>query len=108
MKNSISKIVLSVLALVMVISVSYAFVAHSSTKSAPKLATTWYFTGSSSDVRDANFWTTTNPNDPDCGQGSDLPCDLSVDASTSAELQDYLTAHTVKEINDAASDHKPE
>lgn len=108
MNNIIKKVALSLAALMLVISVSYAFVKGSTKASSHKALTDWYFTGNSSQIHDAGFWTTTDPNNPDCGQGTDLPCDVSVDASNSTQLQAYLNANSTTQIKNDANSLRPE
>jgi|GEM_PF-5249329 len=110
MKNRIIKAALSVAALLMVITVSYAFVSKKTQAPEPKAkaVTVWYFVGNAAQEQDASYWTTTNPNNPDCGSGTDLPCDISVDASTSSQLQTFLSAHSDAQINALANDLRPE
>ena len=107
MKNRIFKAALSVLALIMIVTISYAFVSKTKKNSPKGTSTIWYFTGTLSQVQNSSFWTTSNPNDPNCGQGANVPCQLTVDASNSSQLQTYLNAHTVPQIKAAADALKP-
>ena len=109
MKTNILKTLFAFIAVVMAVSISYAFFKNKSVAPMTGSAVTWYFLGTSaSGMKTASNWSTTNPNNPDCGQGSDLPCDITVEASNSSQLQSYLDAHTNAQILAAANDQRPE
>jgi len=69
---------------------------------------TWFFLGNSSQMHDADYWEIMDPNYPTCGTGTDLPYDISIDASTKPQLQHYLSLHTDGQTIAIASNLRPE
>lgn len=68
--------------------------------------TNWYFNGSAGQEQVASAWSTTKV-PTDCGTTGNLPCEISVNASNQSQLQSYLSAHTVAQIDAMSAGKRP-
>lgn len=90
MKNlKINFLLIAVLLLIGASVSAFTFINKDNTAAA-RVETTWYFTGSESQILDADLYRNTGSPETDCSTYGNSPCSISVLASDAVELQAFL------------------
>lgn len=101
------KYILGIIALI-IISVGSAFTLIKTNNShAHKVLTTWYFDGTSTQIKDASQWRKTGSAPADCQPSGMRPCSISVTASTQSQLQTYLDPLSAPQITAQSPQKRP-
>ena len=101
------KYILGIVAVCILLVVSAFAVINTNKESTHKVLTTWYFDGTSSQIKDATHWRNTGSTPVDCQTNGNMPCSIEVDASDQAELQDYLDPLSSNQITAQSSQKRP-
>ena len=72
-----------------------------------KVLTTWYFDGTSAQIKDASYWRNTGSAPADCQPGGNRPCSIMVNAADQTELQAYLDPLSSGQITNQSTQKRP-
>lgn len=72
-----------------------------------KVMTTWYFDGTSSQIKQAAHWRSSGSENADCSTSGTRPCAITVDAADQEDLQEYLNPLTAGAITASSTKKRP-
>ena len=107
MKNlKINFLLIAVLLLIGASVSAFTFINKDNTAAA-QVETTWYFTGSESQIIDADLYRNTGSPETDCASNGSSPCSISVLASDAQELQTFLDGETAQDVTAMSAQKRP-
>lgn len=71
------------------------------------LETTWYFTGTQSQILEVEFWRNTGSEPLDCSSSGNSPCSISVLAADETALEAFFDGKDAEEITALSEDNRP-
>lgn len=101
------KYILGILAVIILSAASAFTLIKANHKPTDKTLTTWYFDGSSAQIKDASLWRKTGSAPADCQTNGMRPCSINVNAATQSELQDYLDPLSTTQITAESVQKRP-
>jgi hypothetical protein len=105
--NTMKRYILGILAVIIISAASAFTLVKTNNGHKHKVLTTWYFDGTSAQIKDASHWRNTGTAPSDCQSMGNRPCSINVDASDQSELQDYLDPLTAGQITSQSAQKRP-
>ncbi len=107
MKKLKNNLLLIVALLVTAATVSAFTMVDSKPESPAAVETTWYFTGTQSQILDVEYWRNTGSTPLDCSSSGNSPCSIAVPAADETELEEFFDGKNAGEITAMSEDNRP-